>query len=191
MPPVCKLICLCSLFSGLTPLLIFCLGMAPGTHPIWMASPGQERRQPQRLSSYQRWRLPPRPEAAQISFHPPAGFLPPTVPPPPHVLQEKGNADGQALRLFGDGWSRQQVLFLLHLVLRELSAELLPTLSAALLPGRAGARENRIIASHVVLAEPSLTHPQSGICSPLSQQPAIELHTIHHPQILHCLESAN
>ena len=42
---------------------------------------------------------------------------PPTMPPPPHVLQEKGSADGQALRLFGDGWSRQQVLFLLHLAL--------------------------------------------------------------------------
>lgn len=55
--------------------------------------------------------------------------------------------------------------------LGELSAELLPNLSAALLPGGAGARENRIIASRVVHAEPSLTHPQSGICSPLSQQP--------------------
>lgn len=43
--------------------------------------------------------------------------------------------------------------------LGELSAELLPALWAALLPGGASARENRIIASRVVHAEPSLTHP--------------------------------
>lgn len=61
---------------------------------------------------------------------------------------------------------RQQVLFLLHLALSELAAELLPALPAALLPGGARAREDRVIASHVVRAEPSLTRPRGWHLQP-------------------------
>lgn len=98
-------------------------------------------------------------------------------------------ADGQAPRLFGDGWPRQRVLFLLHLAPGELSSGLLPAPPAAPLPGGAGARESRGRLPFVHV-EPSLAHPRSGICS-LCHSHCLRAARSLHSQTLPRLERAD